>query len=404
MKKTHYILLIAHSLFLATPSVFGQQCRDYACVIAKVEKLMKQNQKDYKVIMDNLESAEGYPDSKAEQIRGLRRRVFVLIENEKNEAKRARDEAKKQTDIAQKAFAQVEIEKEMVIAEKTKTQAAESKAKAVLDKIYFYDDKFCLASQKNQFRQTQYGFIDRDLNTKINFKYDEALPFDYTGFAKVRKGNVYYLVDTIGIEYKLGLDISQSDTSITALDLRNKKIKEIPPSVLEYIQLEILILGNNQLSSLPTELFKLTKLTNLNLNRNQLNNLPTEFGQLTKLTNLNLNGNQLGSLPTEFGQLINLTSLNISFNQLNSLPTEFGQLFNLTNLNLNVNQLSSLPSEFGQLTNLTILNLNGNQLSSLPPEFRKLTNLTSLDLRDNPIIQAEQEKIKKLLPKCKIIF
>jgi hypothetical protein len=85
-------------LMLIPSFTWAQRCNDYACVIAKVEKLMKEKEKNYKAILDNLDSAEGYPDSKAEEIRGLRRRVFVLIENEKNEAK-------KQTKLAKLAEA-----------------------------------------------------------------------------------------------------------------------------------------------------------------------------------------------------------------------------------------------------------------------------------------------------------
>jgi hypothetical protein len=94
MKKIINSLCISFCFLLIAPSVFGQQCHDYACVITKVEKFMKQSPKDYKAILDNLDSAEGYPDSKPDQLRALRRRMFVLIENEKDEAKKARDQVK----------------------------------------------------------------------------------------------------------------------------------------------------------------------------------------------------------------------------------------------------------------------------------------------------------------------
>ncbi len=66
--KQHYIsaLLFAILLTLCTPSVFGQkndcnkQCSSYACVIEKVNCLLKQTQKNYGFILDNLDSAEGY--------------------------------------------------------------------------------------------------------------------------------------------------------------------------------------------------------------------------------------------------------------------------------------------------------------------------------------------------------
>jgi hypothetical protein len=65
--KSYCILFAALCTFFCTPSVLAQQCHDYACVILKVEKLLKQKQKDYQLLLDNLDSAEGYPDAKTEQ-------------------------------------------------------------------------------------------------------------------------------------------------------------------------------------------------------------------------------------------------------------------------------------------------------------------------------------------------
>lgn len=158
LKISRIIILI---LMLIPSFTWAQQCRDYACVIAKVEKLMKQTQKDYKAILDNLDSAEGYPDSKAEQIRGLRRRVFVLIENEKNEAKKARDEAKKEKDRADLKTKETE---QALLKSDSLFKVVENqkrKAQAVLDKIYFYDGKFGLAYSGGE--NGRYGFIDKDL-------------------------------------------------------------------------------------------------------------------------------------------------------------------------------------------------------------------------------------------------
>ncbi|NJN33360.1 MAG: WG repeat-containing protein [Saprospiraceae bacterium] len=162
----------------------------------------------------------------------MREQIFDAIENEKDLAENARDEAKKQKERA-------ETEAYNAIQQKLKTESAKQKAQAVLDKIYFYKDRFGLAFDKNNY---SYRFIDKDLNTKIAFKYDEALPFDLTGFARVKMENTYFLIDTLGNKYPLATDINQLDISITALDLRNKNLSEIPPSVFKQTQLKVLIL------------------------------------------------------------------------------------------------------------------------------------------------------------------
>ena len=366
MKKQHALLFtILFSIF--TNSVFAQQCSDYPCVIKKVKRFIAE--KKYQDAFDNLESADGYPAKKADEISALRKQLFAAIEKEKNEAKKAKDAAKK-------ALKQVEIEKQMAIAEKTKAQAAEAKAKAVLDKIYFYDGKFGLA-----YNHGHYGFIDKDLYTKIEFKYDEAIPYDYTNFAKVKKYNIYYFIDTLGSEYKLATDINQLDSTMLAADFRSKKLKIIPPSVFEHRQLQILLLNSNQLDSLPAEIGQLDKLTELNLSTNQLTTLPAEIVQLDKLTELNLRSNQLDSLPAEIEKLDKLTELGLSFNKL-----------------------TKLHREIGQLNNLTFLDLRNNKLTNLPVEIEKLGKLKRLYLSNNRIRKEEREKIKKLIPNCKIEF
>jgi hypothetical protein len=65
MKPYAALFTILFSLS-STPSVFGQQCPDYTCLMAKVERLLKQTQKNYGLILDNGDSAEGYPDAKTD--------------------------------------------------------------------------------------------------------------------------------------------------------------------------------------------------------------------------------------------------------------------------------------------------------------------------------------------------
>ncbi len=129
MKQYMTLFALLFALF-CTPSVFGQQnkpCNNFDCAYKKAENFLKQAA--YQKALDNLDSAEGYltdtNTKEKEQIKQLRRRLFVAIEKEKEDAKRARDEAKRQTEIAKNAFAQVEIEKQTAIA-------AEKKAKAVV--------------------------------------------------------------------------------------------------------------------------------------------------------------------------------------------------------------------------------------------------------------------------------
>jgi hypothetical protein len=210
--------------------------------------------------------------------------------------------------------------------------------------------------------------------------------------------------------------------------LKPRKVKV--NDIWEFQSLTSLDLGFNELSVLPSEIGQLKSLTSLNLGFNKLSVLPSEIGQLQSLTSLDLSMNELSVLPSEIGQLQSLTSLYLSHNELSVLPSEIGQLQSLTSLHLSMNKLSVLPSEIGQLQSLTSLHLGSclnldlidtfkklkelqsltslslrsNKLSVLPSEIGQLQSLTSLYLNDNEFSEVEKQKIKNLLPNCKIEF
>ena len=94
MKQTYTLaaLFILLFSFLCTPSVSGQNkpCNNFDCAYKKAENFLKQAA--YQKALDNLDSAEGYltdtNTKEKEQIKQLRRRLFVAIEKEKEDAKK----------------------------------------------------------------------------------------------------------------------------------------------------------------------------------------------------------------------------------------------------------------------------------------------------------------------------
>jgi leucine-rich repeat protein SHOC2 len=76
----------------------------------------------------------------------------------------------------------------------------------------------------------------------------------------------------------------------------------------------------------------------------------------------------------------------------------------VTALDLTNSSISNLPLFVYKNTQLKIILLGFNNLKSIDSEFKNLTNLSILNLKGNLIPIEEQEKIKKLLPNCKIEF
>lgn len=167
---------------------------------------------------------------------------------------------------------------------------------------------------------------------------------------------------------------------VTGVEIVNKGLATVPQNILQQKQLKYLNLSKNHFAVLSPQIFNLINLTNLNLSDIGLKIIPTEIKNLNNLTELNLSSNLLVSLNPELFSLINLTSLNLSNNQLNSLPPEISNLKNLTYLDLSGNQLTKLPPEIISLRNLKVLNLSNNQLTELPDEICDLENLQELYL------------------------
>jgi Leucine-rich repeat (LRR) protein len=271
----------------------------------------------------------------------------------------------------------------------------------VLNNIYFYKDRFGLAYDV---KTKKYGFIDKNMNVKLPFQYDEAEPFANDGWgAIVKRNNTYFLIDSLGNEYNVATKLNQLNQATKALVLRDTDFQALPSSIGMYKKLEIIILSRHSyethiLKELPVALGRLENLRILNVFYHPYIQIPKELGNLQKLEKLILSYCQLKDIPKEIGNLKNLTYLDISNNQLEYLPIELGQLSQLQILNLEQNKILSLPPTFGKFKKLTELNLYKNALKNLPNELKKLINLRSLLLHSNQLttIPTKLGNLKKL--------
>lgn len=289
-----------------------------------------------------------------------------------------------------------------------KADSALTLANNIIDAFYFYKDSFALAYKNNY-----YGFIDKQGKAVIDYQYQEALPFDNTGYARVKRSGTTYLIDTKGVEYRLATEVNQLYSNVVALDLRDRGLDTFPMPIVENPQLKILFLFGNRLTSLPEEFGKLTNLQTLYLSTNQLTSLPESIGKLDSLHTLDVSYNHLRSLPATIGQLHQLQILDVTGSELTSLPETIGELqklqsliltynplvnlpvaiirlSHLENLNLHRSKLTNLPEFIGQLTNLRSLNISRNVLTSLPESIGQLTSLQTLELFDNQLTRLPE--------------
>lgn len=201
------------------------------------------------------------------------KRAFKGIEQQKEaaiaaqkRAEAAENEAKKALEATQKAQAE---------AEKAKTEAQTNLAKAskLVNAFYFYGDRFALAYGRNNNTnyKEKFYFIDKDGDFEERLGvWDKAEQFDYTGYSKIKAGGTDYLLDTLGVKYKVAYKLEQLTQKMEALDLRGTALDSFPMSILAYPKLQVLILDgeyekNNKII-IPTRISQLRQLKTLSLN------------------------------------------------------------------------------------------------------------------------------------------
>jgi internalin A len=104
-----------------------------------------------------------------------------------------------------------------------------------------------------------------------------------------------------------------------AIDLRNLGLKEVPQSIRDLGELELLALANNMLRELPEWICELTKLKAIGLSGNRLPRLPQHLGSLRGLRALYLQNNELEELPASLEGLA-LEELKLGANQGLAIP------------------------------------------------------------------------------------
>ncbi|MFN8413766.1 MAG: COR domain-containing protein [Anaerolineales bacterium] len=181
----------------------------------------------------------------------------------------------------------------------------------------------------------------------------------------------------------------------TKLNLSDMSLTELPESIGELTQLQVLNLGHNwtvgddgdewnHLTVLPKSLGELSQLKSLDLSCNQFMELPEFIGKLTELETLSVYKNHLETLPDSLERLAKIESLEIDDNKFKKVPDVIGRFLLLKHLNLSANGFTEIPEWILNLQDLEFLSfgnlLGGNPLKVFPPLLRHMTQLKELSL------------------------
>lgn len=196
---------------------------------------------------------------------------------------------------------------------------------------------------------------------------------------------------------------AQKDKVYTSLD----KALVTPEKVY---QLD-LSFSSKKYQAMPDTVSVLKNLTHFFLQNSMLTDVSDSIEQLKNLEVLWLGNvkddntkNELNDIPDAVWSLEKLQVLHLENCGLEMVPETIGAMSELRELYLRDNHLYSLPRSIGKLRNLQVLVVYNNPLESLPESMAGLENLKTLVLTGTILSDTEKEKIKKMLPNCKLTF
>lgn len=156
-------------------------------------------------------------------------------------------------------------------------------------------------------------------------------------------------------------------------------------------------------TSLAAALQQPDSVIRLNLKGKKLKEVPAEvFTAFPFIEELNLSRNQLKHLPDGLGNLKWLRRLDVSKNKIEDLPATIGRCQRLEELVINQNELTTLPDSIGRCARLRMIDAWSNNIDRLPATMTELKDLAVIDLRVIVMHYDEQKRINELLPDVKI--
>lgn len=235
--------------------------------------------------------------------------------------------------------------------------------------------------------------------------------------------------------------ISSFPASLAILELRDNKIKEIDPSIVNLEELQRLDVANNNISTLPPKMGLMETLKALNVDGNPMRGLrrdiisrgtqaimkylqsrivenvgdgqngvaktasslpvSAEMAEVAKMHSmatskvLDLSKNVWSESSAKLMQDckdIPMETINLSRTGISEIPLPlYAFQSSLKVLNVSLNKVTILDAKIGTLSSVTHLDLSSNQLTDLPSEIANLNKLIELNVFQNKLT---------ILPEC----
>ena len=163
-------------------------------------------------------------------------------------------------------------------------------------------------------------------------------------------------------------------TSLEELHLIGHEIRDLPESISQLEQLQVLDLSKCSLSAFPDAACKVTSLVSLDLHLNDIKTLPDSVKNLVNLHRLDLRHCGFEQYPKIVLEMPSLTEVVVyEGDRVDAFPGQLNKLKTITRLDMSNLHLNVCPDIVGKLHSLIELNLERNRdLSSLPNSLASL--------------------------------
>lgn len=111
-------------------------------------------------------------------------------------------------------------------------------------------------------------------------------------------------------------DAMEDPEKVYNLSITWEKLKEFPPEIFKFVNLQHLDLMDNEIRTIPPQIAQLKNLQILFLSNNKISSLPEELKQLEHLEDLHLERNKMETLPEWISEVKNLKKIGLRENKI----------------------------------------------------------------------------------------
>ena len=210
-----------------------------------------------------------------------------------------------------------------------------------------------------------------------------------TNFAKLKEVRIYSNSNNeVQVSEALLRRLFSEAQQLEVLEIKEVGIASFPELSVENKTLKVLVLRLNNLSKLPENIGSLSALQTIDI-YNPITEVPASLMNLKQLEILKFEGAEFTDFPEQVFALPKLKSLIISQfdtkNKIKVLPDNFDRLPLLEELSLRNAALSEVPASVGRLPKLENVYFNANNLTKLPQALAENPRLTYVNINDNPL-------------------